>query len=256
MMDICPGNPAGPYLDFKNKFRMKYIPVCLLFCFFSISTFSQDTLNRINAGGLKEGFWRKLDSAGNKRYEGRFSNGIPSGTFRYFYPNGKVKATSVFSVDGKRSKTTSFFESGKKMAEGIYIDEKRDSIWRFFSEYDGSLLSEESYKDGKKDGVVKTFYAGKGPAEIVNWKAGIREGAWIQYFSDGTVKMRANYHEDNKEGVIEVFSETGALLIKGKYLKGDPDGTWMYYDAKGKPLKKEIYDKGAIVSSEEIKSGK
>ena len=142
------------------------------------------------------------------------------------------------------------------MAEGIYIDEKRDSIWQFFSDYDGVLLSEESYKNGRKDGASITFYPGKGPAEIINWIAGVREGSWIQYYTDGSVKMRVTNRNGNKNGLMEVFSETGTLLISGKYVDGDPDGTWLTYDAKGNLLKKEVYYKGAVVSSEEMKEKK
>ncbi len=181
---------------------------------------------------------------------------MPSGTFQYYYPTGKVKAVSVFSGGGRRSKTITFFESGKKIAEGIYLDEKRDSIWQFFSDYDGALLSEESYKNGKKDGVSKVFYPGKGLAEIINWKAGVREGLWIQYYTDGTLKMRIANRDGNKEGLMEVFSETGTLLISGKYVNGDPDGIWLTYDAKGNLLKKEVYNKGSRVSSEEMKTEK
>jgi antitoxin component YwqK of YwqJK toxin-antitoxin module len=233
---------------------MKSLLVFILVSLFTISAYSQDTINRTNSKGLKEGFWRKLDTSGKKVYEGRFSNGIPTGTFHYYYPSGVVKAISEFSHNGKRSKTVTFFPSGKKMAEGIYMEEKRDSIWQFFSDYDGVLLSEETYKDGKKDGPSKTYYPGKGPAEIINWVAGVREGQWIQYFTDGTVKMRLTNKNGKKNGPMEVLSENGIVIISGRYLNGDPDGTWLYYDDKGKPTKKEVYDKGAIVSSEEIKN--
>jgi antitoxin component YwqK of YwqJK toxin-antitoxin module len=235
---------------------MKYPHIFILCLFLTVSVYSQDTVNRVNAQGLKEGYWRKLDTAGMKVYEGHFRNGIPSGTFRYFYPSGTLRVISAFSADGKRSRTTTFFPSGKKMAEGVYLEEKRDSLWQFYSEYDGSKLSEESYKKGKKEGVAKTFYPGKGLAEVVNWRDGLREGPWIQYYTDGTVKMKANNHSDKKHGVMEVFSEKGTLIISGKYAEGDPDGTWLFYDEKGKIEKKEVYDKGALVSSEEMKSGK
>jgi antitoxin component YwqK of YwqJK toxin-antitoxin module len=230
---------------------MKYLSIFFIFCFLSLTAFPQDTINRVNPAGQKTGYWIKKDSTGRKIYEGHFRDGMPQGTFRYYYPTGNLKAVSTFSRDGKRSTTTTYFASGKKMAEGIYLDEKRDSLWRFFSEFDGDLLSEEFYKNGKKEGEHKTYYPGKGVAELVTWKNGLREGPWIQYYSDGTIKMRASNKNNNKEGMIEVFSETGGLLIRGYYKEGDPDGIWLYYDSKNKQIKKEIYDKGAMVSSEE-----
>ena len=231
---------------------MRHCHILILLCCFTFAAFSQDTVNRVNSEGFKEGYWKKTDSAGNKAYEGKFRNGLPSGTFKYYYPDGKLKAVSVFSADGKQSKTTTFFVSGKKMAEGIYRDEKRDSIWQFYSDYDGAVLSEESYKNGRKDGPAKTFYAGKGVAEVISWKDGIREGPWIQYYLDGKVKMKTANHNDLKSGLMEAYSEKGILLFTGKYLNGNPEGTWLSFDEKGTPVKKEIYEKGLLIKSEEI----
>jgi len=231
---------------------MKKYHIFIILCLLALSSYAQDTVNRINEKGLKEGYWRKLDTAGKKIYEGRFSNGMPAGTFYYYYPTGKVKAVSVFFKEGRKAKTTTYFPSGKKMTEGIYIDEKRDSIWQFFSEFDGVLLSEETYSNGRKYGVSKTYYAGKGPAEEITYKDGLKEGSWLQYYSDGKIKMRVKNKNDKKDGMMEAFSETGILLFKGKYVDGNPDGTWFSYDAKGTLIKKEIYEKGLLIKSEEF----
>jgi antitoxin component YwqK of YwqJK toxin-antitoxin module len=235
---------------------MKYPFLLIVICLLPTFLYPQDTINKLNPQGLKEGYWRKKDSTGRMVYEGHFRNGLPSGTFKYYYADGRVKAISKFSEDGKRSRTTTYFGSGKKMAEGIYVDEKKDSTWRFYSDYDSALLSEESYKNGKKDGITKTYYPGKGVAEQMTWKNGVKEGPWIQYYTDGTIKMKAIYHNDEKNGLMEAFLPTGKPMFNGRYLNGDPDGTWMYYDDKGNPAKKEVYDKGALVSSEEIKNGR
>ena len=231
---------------------MKKCHIFIILCLLALSSYPQDTINRISEKGLKEGYWRKLDTAGKKIYEGRFSNGMPAGTFQYYYPTGKVKAVSVFSKDGRMARTTTYFPSGKKMAEGNYIDEKRDSIWQFFSEFDGVLLSEETYRNGRKDGVSKTYYAGKGPAEEITYKDGLKEGPWLQYYSDGKIKMRTRNRNDMKEGMMEAFSEMGVLLFKGKYVEGNPDGIWLSYDDKGILIKKETYEKGLLVKSEEF----
>ena len=130
---------------------------CLIF-FTSLAIFGQDTINKTDAGGKKQGFWIKKDKDGKKIYEGQFNNDIPYGTFKYYYPDGALKAVSVLSDNGRCSRTTTFFKNGRKMAEGKYIDEKRDSTWKFYTEFDNIMVSEEFYKDGKKDGISKTFY--------------------------------------------------------------------------------------------------
>ena len=80
--------------------------------------FSQETFNKKDAAGRRQGTWIKLDSAGRKVYEGQFKNNIPQGTFKYYFPGGSMKAVSVFSEDGKTATTTTFFPTGKKNAKG------------------------------------------------------------------------------------------------------------------------------------------
>ena len=229
---------------------MKSVQVFILVLFVAVYGYSQDTVNRKDAAGRKQGYWTKLDSSGKKLYEGHFHDNNPYGTFRYYYAGGTLKAVSVFSEDGKSTRTTTYFSSGKKNAEGSFMNEKKDGIWRFFSEYDEALVSEEPYKAGVKDGGVKTFFAGKGLAEIVTWKNGIREGLWEQYFDDGTLKLRSYYKNDLKDGAIIVYFPTGAAFNTGQYKEGLPDGTWKTYDFDGKLMYTDVYENGILVKTD------
>ena len=86
-------------------------------------------MNRKDAAGRKQGYWRKTDKSGMTLYEGNFRNDVPYGEFRYYYPTGQLKAVSQISDSGTRSLTVAYFINGKKMAEGLFINEKRDSLW-------------------------------------------------------------------------------------------------------------------------------
>ena len=93
-------------------------------------------------------------------YEGNFVDGIPVGEFKYYYPNGKIKAVSMMSENGKFSRAKMYHRNGRLMAEGKFVEQKKDSIWNYYSEYDGILLSTEIYKDQLKSGVWKNFLPG------------------------------------------------------------------------------------------------
>jgi antitoxin component YwqK of YwqJK toxin-antitoxin module len=161
-----------------------------------------------------------------------------------------MKAVSVFTEDGKTTSTITYFPNGTKNAEGKYVNEKREGLWRFFSEFDGSLVSEENYKEGKKDGTAKTYFAGKTVAEVITWKNGLRDGSWIQYFDDGTVKLQGTYKNDLKEGPLTVFYPTGQRFNTGQYVKGYPDGEWQEYDLDGKLISTDIYDHGVLIKTD------
>jgi antitoxin component YwqK of YwqJK toxin-antitoxin module len=229
---------------------MKQFLYLILVAMIPFSGLSQETLNKKDAAGRRQGHWIKLDSAGRKVYEGQFKDNLPQGTFKYYYPGGSVKAVSAFSEDGKTAATTTWFPNGKKNAEGRFVNEKREGLWRFFSEFDESLVSEEMYENGKKNGPAKTYFAGKTVAEVITWKDGLKEGSWMQYFDDGTVKLQGNYTNDLKEGPLTVYYPNGQKFNTGQYHTGYPDGKWLSWDLDGKLLSTDIYNQGILIKTD------
>jgi antitoxin component YwqK of YwqJK toxin-antitoxin module len=232
---------------------MKRFSFFLVLFLLSVATMGQDTLNRTGADGKKQGYWCKTDSAGKKIYEGQFRDGVPYGTFRYYYPSGKLKAVSVMSGNGKRSKTVTYFPNGKKMAEGLYVNEQKDSLWHFYSEYDGPLISDEFYVMGRKEGVAKNYYASDGMAELSTWKDGMRNGDWEQYYSDGKLKLKGNYRDGLRSGPVRTYFRSGQVMMEGQYIMGDPDSTWVYFDEKGDTTQIEQYKKGILLKTRILK---
>jgi len=226
-------------------------PVILLFfLFLSAIPFpagAQESLNRLDDMGRKQGPWVKLDTAGNKVYAGQFRDNIPYDTFRYYYPGGKLKTLSVFSENGRKVRSESYFKNGKPMAKGIYVDEKKDSTWRFFSEYDGVLLSDENYKSGLKNGTSRIYFPSGSISEIINWKEDRKEGPWETYYTDGKLKMKGACRNGEKEGPYVFYYNSGKVMIAGDYLEGHQHGTWNYYSDNGEILKTEKYDKGILL---------
>ncbi|MCK9203453.1 MAG: toxin-antitoxin system YwqK family antitoxin [Bacteroidales bacterium] len=218
---------------------------------FPFSSFSQETMNQTDGNGKKQGLWKKCDSLGHLVYEGFFKNNIPVDTFRYYYPSGQIKTISVFSNEGRRATITSFFPNGQHMACGHYLEEKKDSLWRFFSETDGSMVSEEFYVDGKKDGVSKIFYPDGVQAEVSTWKNGIMDGLSEQYYSDGKIKLRLSYMDGEKNDACSTWFMSGKLMITGKYYQGHPDGHWIFYNEQGEIIKTEDYQKGELLQTSE-----
>lgn len=227
--------------------------LAVLGCFLLTSgLFSQDTINHVDAQGRKQGFWRKMDKDNLRVYEGQFKDDIPYGKFTYFYQNGKTRTISIISEEGRIARTTSWFPNGKLMAKGKYLSQQRDSLWQFFSEYDGSLVSEEFYVNGKKNGPEKIFYPGKGVSEIIPWLVGVKEGTWEQFYDDGSKKLVCSFKNNEKEDSLSTFFINGKPLVSGFYTNGHQDSTWIFYDEKGNVTMKEYWDDGILLKSEEF----
>jgi len=225
----------------------------LLLFFFLIPFlgYAQDSINRSDGNGFKQGFWRKTGGSGNVIYEGRFRDNLPIGEFRYFYPDGKIKTTMIYRSGSPVAYAVSYFPNGKKMAEGKYLSEKRDSVWQFYSETTGNLVSEEPYENGVVHGVAKIYLLKGGLAEIVTWDHGVREGLWEQYYTGGAVKTRCYFHVDEKEGPFQAFSPDGVVMVEGQYHEGHQDGIWNFYNEKGLPEKRETWKMGKLIKTED-----
>ncbi len=215
-----------------------------------LSSYAQDTLNVTDSRGQKHGFWRKVDTAGRIVYEGRFIHGKPDGDFRYFYPDGKLKMASAISAGGKRALTVSYFPSGKKMAEGRYLNEQRDSVWLFYGENTGALASREPYREGKIDGMARIYFPDGTLSEQQYYRMGVKDGLWEQYYSDGKLRLRSAFKAGEKSGAVKTFYNSGEVMMEGKYLQGHPEGEWTYYDPNGSVRKKEFYQKGILLKTE------
>ena len=207
----------------------------LAFLMASAVLFAQPTaLNQTDKAGKKQGKWIKKDEHGRPVYDGTFKDNKPVGEFKYFYDTGELKTSSVFSPDGScRSKH--YFPGNILMAEGKYVNEKRDSIWKFYNA-PNSLVSEESFKKGKKDGLEKNFN-GKGKLlEEKSWKDSILNGPWKKYYEDGTVQQEGVYVGGFLDGDMKYYYPNKVPAVIGHYQHSLKSGKWMYYDKSGKIL--------------------
>ncbi|MEI6454814.1 MAG: hypothetical protein WCO93_00875 [bacterium] len=211
----------------------------------------QDSINQTDSKGRMQGKWIKYDSTGNKAYEGQFRDGVPLGEFRYFYADGKLRTITQYADNGKRANTVSFFRNGMKMAAGRYLNEKKDSVWFFYNRPDGALLLEETYKNGLRSGVARTYYPQGGIAGIVQWKEGYKDGVWEEYYSGGNIKLHGTFTMNDKTGPFQGFYESGSLLVMGQYQEGHQDGVWTFFNEDGTILRKETWDKGTLVIPKE-----
>lgn len=227
-----------------------------LFVMLSWGIIAQETengeYNKLDQHGRKQGFWKVFDNSGALRYEGSFINDHPVDTFIYYYPDGRVKAISVMLEQGRRSETQFYHLNGRLMGEGNFLEQQKDSTWRYYSDLDGTLLSVEFYRNGKLDSNVMNYYPEGEVAEKIPYSNGIKEGKWTQYFPDGKLKLKATYKNDLLEGIMLVYYQNGMVQISGNYKHNFKDGLWIHFDERGEVIKKEIYKNGQLKESEEF----
>lgn len=239
------------FIQFINALNYKRIILFFIASlYFSTVLFSQQaayTLNKTDKAGKKQGYWKKTDEKGILKYEGYFVDNYPTGEFKYYYEDGKIKAISKFFERGLRSFTLTYFPNSKLMSEGYYISTHKDSTWKYYNGYD-VVIKEEFYRANLKNGEWKTYYEDGSLTDKMNWKDGKKEGKWEQNYSGGTLKTQ--FINDKLEGNYQVYSPNGLLRNQGKYINNLKEGLWFWYNDDGLPIKKYVYKKDRIISKE------
>ena len=206
--------------------------------------------NQLDDQGRKTGPWKVETPEGNAVYEATFLEGKPVGLMVRYYESGTVRARMIFESGGDRSHAELFYKNGKKAAEGLYVMKAKDSVWTYYSEYDGTVRIRESYSEGKLDGKSTRYYPTGGISEEINWVKDSREGPWLQYFEDGTPRLKGRYKNNLLNGKYEVYFGNSTIMMSGVYLDNKSNGTWSYFDETGNLLYNLEYNNGNPVDQE------
>ena len=127
-------------------------------------------LNRIDQEGRKQGLWKKNYPDGNLRYKGHFMDDKPTGVFKNYYDESdSIQSIRVFSDSGQVAYAHLFYSTGALWAEGKYVNEKKDSIWKFYDDVQRLVLKNQ-YKNGKRDGKSVIFYPDGNTLQVKSWQ--------------------------------------------------------------------------------------
>ncbi|MBC8320220.1 MAG: hypothetical protein H8E34_05815 [Bacteroidetes bacterium] len=224
---------------------MKILKILLIILIAGVGQLNAQLVNQVNDAGEKTGKWVKYFDNNKIKYEGQFNNDKPYGKFTYYYDKGGVKAVSDFLDDGVIAYNTTFYENGNLMAEGKYVNQQKDGIWKYYlNEISNPLISMETYVVGTLYGESITYYTDTGnPAEIVLFTNGKKDGKLIKYFPDGKLMTESYYKNGVPEGNFIHYHPDGQVQIIGQYQYGKQVGEWKYFDELGNPVDKDEFKK-------------
>jgi antitoxin component YwqK of YwqJK toxin-antitoxin module len=199
--------------------------------------------NITDSKGLKQGPWETKYPKGTLKYKGVFKDGKPVGEFKRFYETGSLRIAQTFRTNGS-SFAKVYYENGVLAAEGKYLGEKKDSIWRYYSYYEKVLRMTETYKNGSLEGLTCRYHNNGKVSEELTYVNGKKNGPWKQYTTDGKLSLKATYVNDERTGVFTTFYENGMIEINGRIENGLAEGAWRYFDENGNEKSVINYSKG------------
>ncbi len=209
-------------------------------------------INFTDEDGNRQGYWEQIYANGNIRYKGKFINDRPVGEFLRYFPSGSKMALMFFCDEGLRADAKLFYEDGNLAAEGVYINEKKDSVWKYFSFYDQHLTSARTYSNGLKDGISTIYFPNGNIAETYTYRNDLRHGPWKQYYTDGSLKVVSEFENDLRSGEFVFYSPNGQKEITGNYYKNRMHGEWVFYDGTGGVISKISYIDGVAENEAEL----
>jgi antitoxin component YwqK of YwqJK toxin-antitoxin module len=205
----------------------------LLFFIFLFPLVVKGQLNQVDAQGRKHGPWESKYETGVVEYRGNFDHGEPIGEFTRYYEDGSLKAKMIHDGEGTAYSKLYYPENEVLMAEGKFEDQKRDSIWRFYSPA-GILTSLETYQDGKKEGLTEIYYTDGSVSERMFFENDVKSGRWEQYFENGNPKLKATVIDGVMyDGKYTSYYPNGMRLMEGEYVDGRKEGSWYHFHEDG-----------------------
>ncbi len=219
------------------------IPLLFIFLtpFLAISQINQTDLN-----GLRQGFWQKNQPNGQLLYQGNFKDNKPVGEWKRYHTGGQVKAIIGYRADSDSADARLFDEWGKKVAEGIYLNEKKSGLWTYYSE--NVKIAAEHFQEGLKQGESVRFFETGETGEISNWVAGEQEGNYSVFFKNGNPFFQCKMKNNKRNGLCLTYFRNGRVELEAHYVNGLRDGEWKYFDENGNHIYSLIYNNGKILN--------
>jgi len=131
-------------------------------------------------------------------------------------------------------KAVEFFEGGEvKSKSTSYKDGKLDGVFRTWFE-NGQISSEDSYKDGSVT-LSKLWRENGHQLAETSWKADKVNGIVKFWYENGQLKSEESYIDDERQGLKKVWYENGQQQFEGAFIAGQLNGKIQEWHENGVP---------------------
>jgi antitoxin component YwqK of YwqJK toxin-antitoxin module len=196
----------------------------------------------IDDEGLRDGAWREYYPNGAVKSEGNYNKGKRIGQWKFYHPNGQLEQIGSYNKDGKEDGTwTWYFATGDLLREESYFNGMIDGYSVEYDEY-GVVIAEGEYIEDYREGLWKFNYGDhKSEGEYLN---GMRHGKWKNYYNNEVQSFEGEFIEDNPNGRHTWYWPSGIKKTEGRYIMGLKDGEWTKYNYDGTPFISILYENG------------
>jgi antitoxin component YwqK of YwqJK toxin-antitoxin module len=195
---------------------------------FAQANSAQDTLNRVDEMGRKQGYWKFVAPATEKPgypngalvEEGRYANSKRVGIWRRYWPNGTVMSEITYQFGRPRGEYKTYYPNGKVEEQGSWdLDRNTGTFQRYHA--NGKLAQDFVFNaHGVRDGEQRYFHENGQLAVQVSVEEGREDGTLKRYTADGQLQQVAQFND----GVINAANS--------KYIRSVPTAEDVKVDPK------------------------
>jgi hypothetical protein len=99
-----------------------------------------------------------------------------------------------------------------------------------------NLIKEVTFKNGVREGLMKSFYQTGEVRQTFWYRNGLREDSALWYYQEGQVFRSTPYKRDTVDGIQKQYFRTGRLKAKIGYSKGLRTPFLQEFTMEGKPV--------------------
>jgi antitoxin component YwqK of YwqJK toxin-antitoxin module len=165
---------------------------------------------------------------GQKFAEGTYDSGIHDGTWSFWHDNGQLCKTVTFKKGRADGSWEVFRADGTLQAKKSYKDSKRDGLWVSYHDDGKTPLAEENYVDGKREGVSRSYFANGKPQREIAYKNDLPDGLFTEWDESGRKVGEVNFKAGKKHGALIQYRPDGTVIEQmydeGRLINEGADG--------------------------------
>ena len=184
---------------------------------------------------------------GTLRHKFQYMNGAKVGANLIYHPNGKLRTKEVVSTNGIDIAEEGFRDDGTRAYEKYFRKLMAHDVWIYYDTDGRSVLSKETYLNGKLHGPRTVYYAnGEKQLEEV-YQFNLITGLVKNYYENGKISSEEEYRASRSHGLFTAYYPGGKIKEQGEYVAGKKHKVWNEYDEKGNITRTYIFQAGILV---------
>ncbi|WP_276169071.1 toxin-antitoxin system YwqK family antitoxin [Zobellia alginiliquefaciens] len=200
--------------------------------------------------GLKEGKWvqtsRNYNGAVTSTTIEYYKNNDPTGTWEKTKGDNQKISVKVYSGP-KSYSLTEYFENGFKKNEEIYENGVRVMEKKYHD--NGKLALSATYNDKGPIGALDKFNEKGMIIRHTPYVDGHLQGVDVTYnYRSGNKYVEREYKNGITDGIYKEYYPSGKLALDGQYIKDQREGTWKYYKESGELKQERVFKNDNQVS--------